>query len=527
MLNNYSRLVKPCVLVCLIGTLIWIICAQMASKSLPAKTDLISGGHDDTMLDLMRFTHLIKQEKPILLKSLVVKKNTPAYHYPEDELINPFVLDKLNATNREAQAIITTTKWNNALIPDKPISLNVDTISLRKVLKLLADYNHTNMVISDSVSGRITLKLNQVAWSQALDIILTTQGLAKREVGGIILIDTLANLIEKDNQADKAKQLEPIQSDLFQVVHAKASDIANIIKDKSNSLLSAQGSLSVDTKTNKLVLQDKASHLKQLKQLISRLDVPIQQVMIEARIVNLAKNSSRDLGIRLGLSNNASLSGVNQLAQGLPWSSIPLQERLNLDLAAAPIEATPASIGIALATLGNHALLDLELSALESQGRAKIVASPRLMTTNQQTAIIESGEDIPYQETTASGASSVSFRKAALSLKVTPQLTADGKLWMDLKINQDTDSGRRVQGVPIILTKSIKTNVLVNNGQTIVLGGIYKQGKHQAVDKLPLLGSVPGLGALLSRRQNGINNEELLIFITPKIIGSGITKPVD
>ena len=262
---------------------------------------------------------------------------------------------------------------------------------------------------------------------------------------------------------------------------------------------------------------------------MKRLDIPVKQVVIEARIVDVTKQCEDDLGISWGISKpthlSGTLAGANQLAQGVaPANVTPLADRLNLDLAALPTSGLqPASVGIALAKLGGGVLLDLELSALESVGNAEIIASPRLMTTNQQSALIESGQDIPYQQATSSGATAVAFKKAVLSLKVTPQITPDGKLLMDLLITQDADSGQRVQGVPIILTKSIQTNVLVNNGQTIVLGGIYKADKNNSIVRIPFLGGLPLVGHLFSRTQITSDNEELLIFITPRIIANNLS----
>jgi len=240
----------------------------------------------------------------------------------------------------------------------------------------------------------------------------------------------------------------------------------------------------------------------------------------------MRKDCEEDIGIRFGLSKktfSGTLVGANRFVQGREvLTDVPLPERLNVDFGVLPLDASPASIGIALAKLGSGVLLDLELSALESEGRAEIIANPRLMTTNQQTAVIESGEDIPYQEATLNGATAVAFKKAALSLKVTPQITSDGKLLMALQINQDSDSGRRVQGVPIILTKSIETNVLVHNGQTIVLGGIYKQDKSKTVTRVPFLGEMPVVGFLFRRTEIQVKNEELLIFLTPRIIANNL-----
>lgn len=310
-----------------------------------------------------------------------------------------------------------------------------------------------------------------------------------------------------------------IKSELIQLNYAKAFDVANILKDKSSSMLSAHGSLRIDPRTNSILIKDTIKKITEIKELIQKLDIPISQVAIEARIVNVTKDNSKDVGIRLGLTTiglfSGTLEGVYDCAvQEYP----PLNNRLNLNLPAAAIDATPASFGFVLSKLGGGVLLDLELSALESEGQAEIVASPKLVTTNNQEAIIESGEDIPYQQATLSGATAVAFKKAVLSLKVKPQITPDNRLLMNLVVNQDFDSGRRVQGVPIILTKSITTSVLVKDGETLVLGGIYKKDKHNVVVKVPVLGNIPLLGVLFRRIQVRFKNEELLIFITPKIL---------
>jgi type IV pilus assembly protein PilQ len=324
------------------------------------------------------------------------------------------------------------------------------------------------------------------------------------------------------HKTHKNKVTQPMHFELIHLKYAKATELAAMLKDKSNTLLSEQGAFNIDPRTNTLWLQDTAARIRVIHALIEQLDVPTKQVIIEARIVNINKNCAEDLGVRFGISKSTYLSGtlmgVNRAAQGDILTSIPIPERLNIDLSAIPLDASPASVGIALAKLSEHVLLDLELSALESEGQAKIVASPKLVATNQQPAVIESGEDIPYQEAMRSGATAVAFKKAVLRLKVTPQITPDGKLLMDLAINQDSDSGRRVQGVPIILTKLIETSVLVNNGQTIVLGGIYKQDRNNAISRVPFLGSLPIIGYLFSRKQVRIRNEELLIFITPRIM---------
>ena len=438
---------------------------------------------------------------------------------------SPF--DPVVSVPESEQLIINKTSKENR------ISLNFKDINVHSVLQLLAEFSHTNMVVSDSVTGHMTIFLNDVTWEQALDIILTTQGLDKRQRGNVLLIDKASLLLAHENailtEQQVMKKLAPLQSELLQINYAKATDLAMMMKDKSNLFLSERGSVSVDARTNTLWLQDTDEKIKEIRRLLQRLDVPVKQVVIEARIVDVVKTCEDDLGVRWGVSKpgllSGTLAGANQWKQGgLPV----LAERLNQDFSALPLAGlgAPASIGLAIAKLGDGFLLDLELSALESEGRAEIIARPRLMTTNQQSAMIQSGEDIPYQQATSSGATAVAFKKAVLSLKVTPQITPDGQLLMDLLITQDSNSLQRVNGVPIVTTKSIQTNVLVNNGQTIVLGGIYTRNKNDTITRIPFLGALPIVGYLFSRKQTASNNEELLIFITPRIITNNHLKHV-
>lgn len=412
-------------------------------------------------------------------------------------------------------------------IEDKHISLNFQDIKVRSVLQLLADFTGKNIVVSDKVRGNITLRLNDIPWKQALDIILTTRSLDKRQIGNVMLIAPTEELIEREkkklNAALKLKNLAPLRSHLIQINYARAVELAALLKDQNTTLLSNRGSISVDARTNTIWVQDTSSHLEKIKEFIHYLDVPVKQVLIEARLVNVTKDFARDLGIRFAVSRATSpmggLESVKRLGQNTsPEGTLPIAERLNLDLAAVPLSGTPATIGVALAKLGNGILLDLELSALESEGRGEIISSPRIITSNQQPAVIESGEEIPYQEATSNGATAVTFKKAVLSLKVTPQITPDRKILMDLHINQDIPSLKVFNGVPSILTKEIQTSVLTNNGQTVVLGGIYKQDKYNTVNRVPFLGDLPIVGNLFKKRSTTVRNEELLIFITPRII---------
>lgn len=294
---------------------------------------------------------------------------------------------------------------------------------------------------------------------------------------------------------------------ILQINYANIRDLAEIIRDKNNSLLSQYGSVIPDPRTNVILVQDIDKQLQKISELIKTLDKPKKQVLIEARIVTMTRDSADELGVRFGFIQNKQTS-----------DSISPANKVGFDLSAVPIAANPATIGLAIATLGKNALLDLELSALQSEGRAEIIASPKLIATNQEPAVIQSGEDIPYQRLTVSGSTSVSFKKAVLSLKVVPNITYDGKLIMSISINQDTDSGRRVQGVPIISTKYLETKVMIADNQTIVLGGIYKEDQNNSIIRVPILGSLPLLGGLFRHTELKHSNEELLIFLTPKII---------
>jgi type IV pilus assembly protein PilQ len=418
---------------------------------------------------------------------------------------------------------------NTATILDanRSISLNFQDISVRVVLQLLADYVGVNIVVADDVNGNMSLRLHDVPWSQALDVILHTQGLSKQQDGDILLINHAGNVVSiENNPVNPANnilvstypkpKLKPLIVKFIKLNYSKGLDIEAMLKNSMHAVLSSRGKIVVDKRTNVIWLEDTKIRVQRILELIKKVDIPNKQVNIQARIVNLSKDAEQDLGIRIGGLNPRPLN-VNIVA-GQVIDAQNIQNSLTLDLPARPIDATPASMVFALAKLADHSLLDLELSALETEGRAKIIASPKLMTMNQETAIIESGEDIPYQESALNGATSVAFKKAVLSLKVTPQITPDGYLLMDILINQDSDSGRRVQGVPVVLTKSIKTSVLVKSGETIVLGGIYKEDKHNIVMGVPFLRNVPLLGALMRKKQVYTRNEELLIFITPEIV---------
>lgn len=456
---------------------------------------------------------------------------TGDYGHFEYQVDKTFYIEVFPLTEEE----IKKAKLAKEVYTGKRISLNFQNISVRAVLQLIAEFTQQNIVVSDGVNGKITLHLDKVPWDEALSIILKTRGLSKRKMGEVLLIAPSDEISarEKSEMAaiEQSKELAPLLSELMQINYAKASELSDLLGNKDAKMLSERGAISVDARTNSIWLQDTAVKLAELKALIKKLDVPVSQVLIEARVVIINRDFEQDLGIRFGVTKPDSLSGTlagaNEIANGTSPSAtattpreaggVPTN-RLNLDLAAVPTTGTAASIGLALAKLGHGVLLDLELSALEIEGKGEVISSPRLITANQQKATIMSGEEIPYQESSSSGATTVAFKKAVLQLEVTPQITPDNSILLDLKVNQDARGLPTATGVPIILTKQISTNVLVSNGQTVVLGGIYKQNKSQSISRVPFLGEMPFIGPLFRKKQQVIQKEELLIFITPKVI---------
>lgn len=405
---------------------------------------------------------------------------------------------------------------------NKPLDLDFKDIPVRDVLQILANINHSNMVISDAVKGNISLHLEHVSWQQALDVILQEQGLGVEKENHVMMILPLDAIAEHQEMQQNLENLAPLQSRVVALHYAKAEDIAALVKNQNKPLLSARGNISADKRTNTLWIEDVPYKLDEVQQFIRQVDVPVKQVLIEARIVTIDKKYEQELGVRFGLTrpnNNlsGSLEGANNLIKNnnADFINDPLS-RLNVDLPTQNPNA--ASIGLALATLGGGNLLDLELSALETEGAGQIISSPRLMTANQQPATILSGQEIPYQQSAKYGATSVAFQKAVLSLTVTPQITPQGKLLLTLQVNQDRPSATLVQGVPEIETREIQTQVLINDGQTLVLGGIYEQNRKNQVERVPFVGNLPVIGGLFRHTLIHKDRRELLIFVTPKIM---------
>ncbi len=380
----------------------------------------------------------------------------------------------------------------------------------RYLLQTLADLTHQNIALSQAIQGKIDLHLDSVSWEQLWQFLVLTQHLQVQKSQGIMWVDKAYSFAPVDKKAGGEPLIVHAHLRLKQIEVAK---IKAILSDKINGCLSPIGKMLIDEASNSVWLSDLPEYVQYAKQVIQQIDTQTPQIEIEARIVSINKNHAKDLGIRLGFTQPGLVSG--QLA-GI-HSESENKKNLNIDLPAIPIEATPMTYALAVAKLGQQ-YIDAELSALEGQGKAEIISRPRLITENQQEAAISSGEDIPYQESSLNGATSVAFKKALLLLKVRPYLLANQRLILELQINQDADSGRRVQGVPVISTKSISTKVVINSGQTLVLGGIHKNDVHMERVGLPVLKDLPFIGYVFSRLQRRQLNEELLLFITPKII---------
>jgi len=403
------------------------------------------------------------------------------------------------------------------------ISLNFQDIPVRTVLQIIADYNEFNLIASDTVTGNITLRLDGVPWDQALDIILKVKGLDKRMQGNILMVAPSNELAAREAQNLQAQQqveeLASLYSEYVQINYAKASEIADLIKNEDTSILSSRGSVSVDERTNTLLIRDTAKIIEDIKRMVNILDIAVRQVIIEARMVTVKDNINEELGIRWGVTDtdgqyatSGSLEGVNSANS----ASVPgLSDRLNVNL---PVVNPAGVLAFQVARLTDGTILDLELSAMEKENKGEIIASPRITTANQKEAYIEQGVEIPYQEAASSGATATQFKKAVLSLTVTPHITPDNKIILDLVVTQDTVSDVQSGQAPAIDTQRIGTQVLVNNGETIVLGGIYQQAIISTISKVPVLGDIPYVGWLFRNSNQFNEKKELLIFVTPRIV---------
>ena len=444
------------------------------------------------------------------------------------------------------------------------LSMEFQDVEIRSVLDILAQFTDMNIVASDSVAGNITLRLINVPWDQALDIILKSKNLGKRENGNVILVAPSTELAEQEARDLAAQQAvesyAPLRTEYIRLSYAKAADVSTLISQGSgssggssgtggansvdnNTLLSNRGTVTVDERTNTLIIKDVTASIENIHKLIGKIDIPVRQVMIEARIVSATDSFSKEIGVRWGILSNGAANNRNLLVGGsnqtlwdlkdfdvqtttvngqtvsYPKYDISRPDNLNVDLGV----ANPAG-SIAFGLLGiSDFMLDLELSAMQADNRGEVISTPKILTADKQTAKVSSGTQIPYQEASASGATTTSFKEAALSLEATPNITPDGKIALQLNITNGTPI-RSLDGQVAIAEDSVSTNVIVEDGQTIVLGGVFKNSKSNGVDKVPFLGDLPYIGRAFRKDVRNNSKEELLIFVTPKLINDGISR---
>lgn len=416
---------------------------------------------------------------------------------------------------------------------DTPITLHFKDLELRAVLEMMADILHVNLVTSDAVRGRVTLRLDNIPSGQALDLILQTKGLGKRIQGNVLLIAPMEELLAREKfewEANKqAASLGALQRQFFTIRYAKATELVTLLLKDTQNVLTTRGSVVADMRTNTVIVEEVAERMEHIAALIQALDVPVRQVLIESRIVVIDDRYEKTIGRKFGFTAETgsaglarSVEGSNALLQNSDLKALPVAERLSVQLPQ-PFKAQGLQAGLSVHHIIPGTLIDLELQALESEGLGKIISSPRLITAHQQSAYIESGEEIPYQEAASSGATSVTFKKAVLRLEVKPQITPDGHILLELTVNQDT-RGDPVLQTYSINTQEIHTQVLVQDGQTLVLGGIYKHDRKQEAMRVPILSKIPVLGALFKSSRKVDRRSELLIFVTPHILGESTEK---
>jgi type IV pilus assembly protein PilQ len=482
--------------------------------------------------------------------------------YQADDL---FTLELRTLTPAEKEQL----EKHKAVYEGDRLSLNFQDIEVRAVLQLLADFTNLNLVASDTVRGNITLRLKNVPWDQALDIILKTKGLSMRQTGNVIMVAPAQEVAAQEKlELESQKQIEelaPLRSEFIQVNYAKAGELATLLKSSENKMLSERGHVTVDARTNTLLVQDTTAKLEDIRRIVGRLDVPVRQVMIESRIVIANNDFARDLGVRFGVTGSMGSYGNNEMlvGGGMPgnlstagvnkgpfmlnteaggesfnpqtWkgntydrynSSIEIPSGSGNDalLVNLPTPSPSGAINFLIGKVGSY-LLQLELSAMQKEGRGEIVSSPRVITSDSNKATIKVGQEVPYQEASASGATTTAFKEAVLQLDVTPQITPDDRVIMDLVVKKDNpDYTNRVLGVPPLDTRSVQTSVLVDNGETVVLGGVYEREKAFQKEQVPWLGDIPIVGRLFKLEQRTDNNSELLIFVTPKILKGDVAR---
>lgn len=403
---------------------------------------------------------------------------------------------------------------NTAMAKSDCISLQLNHADLRGVIQMVAEKAHLNLILSDEIQGTTSLSLNQVSWGEVMDLVLRTHGLAKRQLGKTIWVTKTTSLVSQNKQVEQLRQqtddFAPLITRTIAVHYANAETLAATLKEKCAGLLSPRGHILADERTHVIWLSDTQKRLDKIASLIQHLDKPLQQVMIEARIVNVDRSFEKNLGLRLGIEKSMTHSETNESSK---------QNNANLQLLSTTPAATNAlPLGLFVAPLGHGVLLDIALNALESEGKGECISNPKLLTQDQKTATIQSGEEIPFQEKTRSGATNVVFKKAVLSLEVTPRILPNQQLLMDLKVNQDSPGVSLVNDIPMIDTRQIVTQVHVKSGQTLVLGGILESQQHHNIHQIPWLSKIPWLGDLFQEHKKTNEQRELLVFITPTIV---------
>lgn len=453
-------------------------------------------------------------------RTLVEVRLSGDYDYAAYQTDDRFTLSVEELTEEEAEQ----RQEERFPYDGEKLSLNFQDIEVRSVLQLIADFTGMNLVASDTVTGSITLRLQNVPWDQALDIVLQTKGLDKRRMGNVLLVAPAQEISEYERQELETKrqmeELRPVKLETIQVNYAKAADIVSLLRE-DDELISDRGFISSDDRTNTISVRETAPKLKEIRDLVETWDRPVRQVLIEARIVRANTDVSSELGVSWGVGKSGSTSegdysvgGSRDSLEGAPGN---FPSDMNVDFGITSSNSSSAAVGFT----SDGFLLDLELSALESDGQAEIVSQPKVVTADRQEAAIKSGEEIPYQEASSSGATNVSFKEAALSLNVTPQITPDDNIIMDLQVNQDS-RGQVTAGVPSIDTNSVQTQVLVGDGETVVLGGIFQSEVATNILKTPFLGDLPYVGGLFRQTEKIDERSELLIFVTPQIMESNV-----
>lgn len=459
------------------------------------------------------------------------------YDYLAYQADNIFTLEVKTLTAADLEAADQAFRFRG-----EKLSLNFQDIEIRSVLQLIADFTDLNLVASDTVAGRITLRLKNVPWDQALEIIMKTKGLDKRLVGNVLMIAPAAELQAREQLELESRQqmseLAPLRTEFIEVKYASASEIFNLFEGAGGEegggegVISSRGSVIVDERTNSIIITETTDRINEFREVLDRLDVPVRQVLIEARIVTATSSFGETLGVRWGALGygthnggdtfshfGGSLTTLGEIKDSIGEDELTYtaEENLIVDL-----PATGNASSFAFGLIGEDYLLDMELSALETEGRGEVIARPKVITADKQEASIASGDQIPYQEASSSGATATQFVDAVLGLNVTPRITPDDRIIMDLEVNQDS-IGAVFNGVPSIRTNSIQTQVLVNNGETIVLGGVFQTVVSEGVSKTPILGDLPWIGNLFKQTTRSDDKQELLIFITPRLIRDSLT----